>query len=42
MINANIVGHLVHLLQTGEFDVKRIAALAISNATAGGTHDQIR
>jgi importin subunit alpha-6/7 len=42
VINANIVGQLVHLMQTGEFDAKRIAALAISSATACGAHDQIR
>lgn len=42
MINANIIGPLVHLMQTGEFDVKKNAAWAIYNATAGGTHDQIR
>jgi len=32
----------VHLLQTAEFDIKKEAAWAISNATSGGTHDQIK
>ena len=42
MINANIIGPLVHLLQGAEFDIKKEAAWAISNATSGGTHDQIK
>lgn len=42
MINANIIAPLVHLLQTAEFDIKKEAAWAISNATSGGTHDQIK
>jgi hypothetical protein len=32
----------VQLLQTAEFDIKKEAAWAISNATSGGTHDQIK
>ena len=32
----------MHLLQTAEFDIKKEAAWAISNATSGGTHDQIK
>jgi hypothetical protein len=42
VINANIVGPLLHLLQGAEFDIKKEAAWAISNATSGGTHDQIK
>ncbi|CAM0957669.1 unnamed protein product [Alopecurus aequalis] len=42
VINANIIGPLVHLLQGAEFDIKKEAAWAISNATSGGTHDQIK
>jgi hypothetical protein len=42
VINANIIGPLVQLLQTAEFDIKKEAAWAISNATSGGTHDQIK
>lgn len=42
VIEANIMGPLVQLLQNAEFDVKKEAAWAISNATSGGTHDQIK
>lgn len=42
VIAADIIGPLVHLLQTAEFDIKKEAAWAISNATSGGTHDQIK
>lgn len=42
MITAGIIGPLVHLLQTAEFDIKKEAAWAISNATSGGSHDQIK
>ncbi|PPR96931.1 hypothetical protein GOBAR_AA23747 [Gossypium barbadense] len=42
IIEANIIAPLVHLLQNAEFDIKEQAAKAISNATSGGTHDQIR
>ncbi|ONK67567.1 uncharacterized protein A4U43_C05F1380 [Asparagus officinalis] len=42
IIGADIIGPLVHLLQTAEFDIKKEAAWAISNATSGGTHDQIK
>ncbi|KAL6874697.1 hypothetical protein ACP4OV_013362 [Aristida adscensionis] len=41
VINGNIVDSLVRLMQTAEFDIRREAALAISNATSGGTADQI-
>lgn len=41
MIDAQLIGPLVSLLQTAEFDIKKEAAWAISNATSGGTHDQI-
>jgi hypothetical protein len=33
---------LINLLQNAEFDVKKEAAWAISNATSGGTPEQIR
>lgn len=33
---------LVYLLQNAEFDIKKEAAWAISNATSGGSPDQIR
>ncbi|KAH9605589.1 hypothetical protein KSS87_016327 [Heliosperma pusillum] len=42
VIEAGIVGPLVHLLQNAEFDIKKEAAWAISNATSGGSHDQIK
>ncbi|XP_062207331.1 importin subunit alpha-1a-like [Phragmites australis] len=42
VINAGIIGPLLHLLQTAEFDIKKEAAWAISNATSGGTHEQIK
>ncbi|KAK0598003.1 hypothetical protein LWI29_030710 [Acer saccharum] len=42
VIEAKIIGPLVHLLQNAEFDVKKEAAWAISNATYGGTHEQIK
>lgn len=42
MINAGLIGSLVNLLQNTEFDVKKEAAWAVSNATSGGTHEQIK
>ncbi|KAH1083771.1 hypothetical protein J1N35_023532 [Gossypium stocksii] len=42
IIEANIIAPLVHLLQNAEFDIKKQALKAISNATSGGTHNQIR
>ncbi|KAB1668784.1 hypothetical protein ES319_1Z112000v1 [Gossypium barbadense] len=42
IIEANIIAPLVHLLQNAEFDIKKQAGKAISKATSGGTHDQIR
>jgi len=41
VINGNLVGPLVHLMRTAECAVRNEAAWAISNATSGGTHDQI-
>nr|KAJ0197483.1 hypothetical protein LSAT_V11C700371760 [Lactuca sativa] len=42
VIEANIIGPLIHLLQNAEFDIKKEATWAISNATSGGSHDQIK
>ncbi|CAL4976435.1 unnamed protein product [Urochloa decumbens] len=42
VINGNLIGPLVHLMCTAEFAVSKEAASAISNATYGGTHDQIK
>ena len=42
MIDANIIQPLAHLLAVAEFDIRKEAAWAISNATSGGTQDQIK
>ncbi|KAF9612804.1 hypothetical protein IFM89_004214, partial [Coptis chinensis] len=42
VIAANIIRPLVHLLQTAEFDIKKEAAWAISNATSGGDNEQTK
>ena len=42
VIDANIIPPLKHLLETAEYDIKKEAAWAISNATSGGTHEQIK
>ncbi|KAF2308290.1 hypothetical protein GH714_039908 [Hevea brasiliensis] len=42
VIEAGLIGPLVNLVQNAEFDIKKEAAWAISNATSGGTHDQIK
>lgn len=42
VIEAGIIAPLVNLLQTAEFDIKKEAAWAISNATSGGNHDQVK
>ena len=42
VIDANIISPLVHLLQHAEFDIKKEAAWAISNATSGGSSEQIQ
>ncbi|KAF9606506.1 hypothetical protein IFM89_025854, partial [Coptis chinensis] len=42
VIAADIIGLLVRLLQTTEFDIKKKAAWALSNATSGGDHNQIK
>lgn len=42
VIDACIISPLVVLLQNAEFEIKKEAAWAISNATSGGTHDQIK
>lgn len=39
---AGLFGPLINLLQSAEFDIKKEAAWAISNATSGGRHDQIK
>lgn len=42
VIEAGIIPPLIQLLQIAEFEIKKEAAWAISNATSGGTHDQIK
>ena len=42
VIEANLIAPLVNLLQNAEFDIKKEAAWAISNATSGGSHEQIK
>ena len=41
VIDAGIVPPLINLLNSAEFDIKKEAAWAISNATSGGTSEQI-
>lgn len=42
VIEAHIILPLVHLLQNAEFEIKKEAAWGISNATSGGSHEQIQ
>lgn len=42
VIQAGIIQPLVILLQNGEFEIKKEAVWAISNATSGGNHNQIK
>ncbi|KAL0412891.1 UNVERIFIED_CONTAM: Importin subunit alpha-4 [Sesamum radiatum] len=42
VIQADIIPPLVQLLQHAEFEIKKEAAWAISNATSGGSPEQIR
>ena len=39
---AGLIGPLINLLQNAEFDIKKEAAWAVSNATSGGSADQIK
>jgi len=41
VINNGLFPPVIHLLQTGDFDIKKEAAWAISNATSGGSAQQI-
>jgi hypothetical protein len=42
VVEAGIMAPLCHLLGTAEFDIKKEAAWAVSNATSGGSHEQIQ
>ena len=41
MIDCGLIPPLVQLLATADFEIKKEAAWAISNATSGGTAEQI-
>merc|ERR1712003_557116 len=42
VVDANVIPPLVNLLNSAEFDIRKEAAWAISNATSGGTPEQIK
>jgi importin subunit alpha-6/7 len=42
VIEAGLIAPLVNLLQNAEFDIKKEAAWALTNATTGGTREQIK
>lgn len=42
VIDSGLIPPLIGLLATAEFDIKKEAAWAISNATSGGSNDQIK
>jgi importin subunit alpha-1 len=42
VIDCAIVQPLIQLLSSAEWDIRKEAAWAISNATSGGTPDQLR
>lgn len=42
VIDANIFPTLIEILRQAEFKTRKEAAWAITNATSGGTHAQIR
>eukprot|EP01045_Picozoa_sp_COSAG04_P021294 COSAG04_NODE_2275_length_4412_cov_1.898215_3_plen_94_part_00 len=42
LIDSGVIPPLVQRLSTDDFDVKKEAAWAITNATSGGTPEQIR
>ena len=42
VIDAQIIPPLIQLLANAEFDIQKEAAWAISNATSGGSHEQIK
>ena len=42
MIDANIIPMLVEILSKAEFKTRKEAAWAITNATSGGTAEQIK
>lgn len=42
VIDAHIFPTLIEILRQAEFKTRKEAAWAITNATSGGTHEQIR
>lgn len=42
VIDSGIIAPLVYLMQNAEFDIKKEAAWAISNATSGGSYEHIQ
>jgi hypothetical protein len=42
VLRANLVPSLVQLMRTGEFDIKKEACWALSNATSGGRAEHLR
>ena len=42
VVDANIIPHLVEILSVSEFKTRKEAAWAISNATSGGSPEQIK
>jgi hypothetical protein len=42
VIEADLIAPLVNLLRNEEVDIIKEAAWALSNATSGGTHEQIK
>lgn len=41
-MNENIFPALIHIMATAEFKTRKEAAWAITNATSGGTQEQIQ
>jgi importin subunit alpha-1 len=42
VVESGLIPPLIALLATAEFDIKKEAAWAVSNATSGGSHEQIK
>lgn len=42
VIEAGIIQPLIYMLHNADFEIKKEAVWAISNATSGGNHDQIK
>lgn len=42
VLDANIIPHLIKLMSDGNFKTRKEACWAVSNATSGGSADQVR